>query len=259
MRRISSGSPRQTIEWRMACSDTDIRQGGNFGNAPVPKPDTDRSGIIGRTWIFDGMHANARAEVRPLSSEREEVRGRATTSSRATLEFSNAIREQPDEAEAYYWIARAFLGRNQLPEAIASLRRAVDINPDHSAAQLKLAELMIRTRDEELLKDAEARVQKILTDNPGDEDALFTLAASQAQLGRVEEAEKFLNEALNRSPGHLRSEIALALIKVSQQDLPAAERILKKAIEQAPGSRMPRWLWQPYTVAWIVLRKPRPC
>jgi tetratricopeptide (TPR) repeat protein len=157
-------------------------------------------------------------------------------SSRAILELYNAIREQPEEAEAYYWIAQAFLGRNQVREAIASLRRAVEFKPGHSAAQLKLAELMIRTKDEELLKDAEARVQKILTDNPGDEDALFTLAASHAQLGRVEEAEKYLNEALLRSPSHLRAGIALALIKVSQNDLPAAEQILKKAIQQAPNS-----------------------
>src|SRR5262249_4765288 len=108
--------------------------------------------------------------------------------SRAVLELLNAIRVQPNEAEAYYWIAQAFLGRNQMREAIASLRRTVDLKPDHSAAQLKLAELMIRSRDEELVKDAEARVQKVLTGNPGDEDALFTLAASQAQLGRVEDA-----------------------------------------------------------------------
>ena len=156
--------------------------------------------------------------------------------SRALLELHNAVREQPNEADAYYWIAQALLGRNQLREAIASLRKAVDLKPDHSAAQLKLAELMIRTRDEELMRDAEARIQKILTGNPGNEDALFTLAASQAQLGRMEDAEKYLNEALKKSPGHLRSEIALALLKVSQKDLPAAEQILKKAIQQAPNS-----------------------
>ena len=78
---------------------------------------------------------------------------------------------------------------------------------------------MIRSRDEQLLKEAELRIQKILTDNPGDEDALFTLAAAQAQLGDTEDAEKYLNDVLKRSPANVRSIMALALLKVSQKDL----------------------------------------
>ena len=155
---------------------------------------------------------------------------------RAKLELYNAMRAQPDEPEAYFWVAQAFLGTNQLAEAVASLRKTVELKPQHAAAQLKLAELMIRTRDEQLLKDAEARVQKILTDNPGDEDALFTLAATQAQMGQVEEAENYLNEVLARSPGNLRSEIALALLKVSSKDFPAAEQILMRTLQTAPNS-----------------------
>ena len=156
--------------------------------------------------------------------------------SRALLEFRNAIKEQPNKPEAYHGLALVFLARNQVREAAASLQRAVELKPNYSAAQLKLAELMIRTRDEELLKDAEARVQKILTDRPGDEDALFTLAASQAQLGRVEDAEKYLNEVLKRSPSDLRSQIAIALLKVSKGDLAGAEQVLKNALKVHPKS-----------------------
>ena len=63
--------------------------------------------------------------------------------SRAVLEFNNAIREQPAAADGHYWLSQAFLARNQVREAIASLRKAVDLKPDHSAAQLKLAELLL--------------------------------------------------------------------------------------------------------------------
>ena len=121
-------------------------------------------------------------------------------------------------------------------DAVVALRRATELNPGYPAAQLKLAELMIRSRDEELLKDAELRIQKILTDNPGDDDALFTLAAAQAQLGKPEDAEKYLNEVLKRSPANLRSIMALALLKVAHQDLTGAEQILKGAIQQVPKS-----------------------
>jgi Tfp pilus assembly protein PilF len=86
--------------------------------------------------------------------------------SRATVELFNAIREQPAEAEAYYWVAQAFLGRNQLVEAIASLRKAVDIRPDYSAAQLKLAELMIRSRDEELFAKFDSLLRPVFYSLP---------------------------------------------------------------------------------------------
>ncbi len=82
---------------------------------------------------------------------------------------------------------------------------------------------MSRTHDEALLKDAEAPVQKILT------NALFTLAATRAQMGQVEEAENTGNEVLAHSP-QVRSEIGwlwrvyVAVLTV----LPEAETLLKK-------------------------------
>ncbi len=117
-----------------------------------------------------------------------------------------------------------------------ALRRATELKPGHAAAQLKLAELMIRSRDEQLLKEAELRIQKILTSSPADEDALFALAAAQAQLGKTEDAEKYLVMWSKRSPSNLRSQMALALLKVSEKDLAGAEQVLKTAIQQVPGS-----------------------
>jgi tetratricopeptide (TPR) repeat protein len=157
-------------------------------------------------------------------------------SSRATLEFRNAIQQQPKDADAYYWLAEAFLSENKVADAVLALRRATELKPGHTAAQLKLAELMIRSRDEHLLKEAELRIQKILTGSPADEDALLTLAAAQAQLGNTEDAEKYLRDVVKRSPSNLRSQMALALLKVSEKDLAGAEQVLKEAIQRVPGS-----------------------
>ena len=155
---------------------------------------------------------------------------------RAILSLYNANQAKPKDAEAHYQLALAYLGTGRLKDAILTLRQATEFDPKHSAAQLKLSELMIVTRDGELLKDAETRVQKILTDDPGDEDALFTLAATRSQTGHLEDSEKYLNQALTRSPGHLKSALALALLKVSQRDVAAAEQILQKAVAQSPTS-----------------------
>ena len=155
---------------------------------------------------------------------------------RAILDFQNAIQAKPKDAEAYYQIGLAYLNATQLKEAIVSLRTATELNPRHTAAQLKLAELMIRTHNEQIIKGAESRIQSILTESPSDNDALFMLAATQAQLGKIEDAEKYLSEVLKRSPQHFRSAIALAQVKISQKDVPGAQAVLKKLVEQSPNS-----------------------
>jgi uncharacterized protein (TIGR02996 family) len=156
--------------------------------------------------------------------------------SQATLEFQNAIQVRPKDADAYYQLALAYLSSDRLKEAIQSLRRATELNSKHIAAQLKLADLMIRTHNERLTKDAETRIRTVLTTDPSDNDALFMLAATQAQLGKPEDAEKYLGEVLARSPQHLKSAIAMAQLKLSQKDFPGAEEVLKKAVELAPKS-----------------------
>ena len=146
---------------------------------------------------------------------------------RAVVEFRSAMQQQPKAPESYYWVAQAFLAQDRVADAVVALRRATELKPGYAQAQLKLAELMVRSRDEQLLKDAETRIQKILTDNPGDNDALVTLAAAEAQLGKTGDSEKYLKEALKRSPNNLRPKIALALVKATENDLAGAEELMK--------------------------------
>src|SRR5882724_3354499 len=44
----------------------------------------------------------------------------SANSPRAVLEFRSAIQQQPNEAEAYYWIAQAFLSGNNVRDAVIS-------------------------------------------------------------------------------------------------------------------------------------------
>jgi tetratricopeptide (TPR) repeat protein len=155
---------------------------------------------------------------------------------RAVVEFRSAMQQQPKAPEGYYWLAQAFLAQERVADAVAALRKATELKPGYAPAQLKLAELMVRSRDQQLLKDAEARIQKILTDNPGDDDALVTLAAAEAQLGNTGDAEKYLKEAMKKSPDNLRPKIALALVKVTENDLGSAEELLKATAKLAPSS-----------------------
>jgi tetratricopeptide (TPR) repeat protein len=161
----------------------------------------------------------------------------ARDSARAILQFQNAIREMPKQGEGYYQLGLAYLqGNRDMQRAAAALQRAVELNPQDSRAQVRLAELMVSTRNAELSKDAESRIRKVLLANPGDLDALFVLAATQVQLGKPEEAEAYLREVLEKSPKELKASLALAQMKLSQKDFHGAERVLRDAADRIADS-----------------------
>ena len=65
---------------------------------------------------------------------------------------------------------------------------------------------------------------------------MLALATIRVQLGKIEDAEKYLNEVLQRSPTNLKSAIALAQVKLAQKDYTGAEQVLKQTVEKSPGS-----------------------
>ena len=155
---------------------------------------------------------------------------------RAALEFRNAIKVMPKDAEPYYQLGLAYLATGSAANGIAALRHATELNPKHAGAQLKLAELMTTSQNQDVLHDAVARLESILTASPDNIEATDTLALAEWRLGKIDDASKRLEEALQRFPASLRSSIQLARLKLSQNDLSGAEEVLKKAAASAPKS-----------------------
>src|SRR6202035_5146143 len=58
---------------------------------------------------------------------------------RAILEIKNAVRAMPNDAEPYYRLGLAYLASGSVPGAYAAFRKATELNPNHSAAQMQLA------------------------------------------------------------------------------------------------------------------------
>lgn len=153
--------------------------------------------------------------------------------SRSILYFRNAAAAAPGDAEPHYQMALAHMGRRDARAAIRSLLRALELNPEHSPAQLKLSEMMAASRRREVLENAQNRVRSVLAAEPGDPDALHTLARIEWGLGQPDQAITHLREALERAPGHLRSALVLARIKLARKDPKGAEGTLRQAVERA--------------------------
>jgi tetratricopeptide (TPR) repeat protein len=158
----------------------------------------------------------------------------------AVLHFKNAMQAQPRDAEPYYQLGLAYLASNDFNTAASYFRKASELNPKHTGAQLKLAELMSTSRSKDMVEEAQKRTQDVLVLLPDDTEALNVLAVTELRLGKPESAEAHLEQALRKSPSNLRSSIALAQARLARKDVAGAEEALMQAVAQSPKSPEPR-------------------
>ena len=126
---------------------------------------------------------------------------------RALLEFRNATRVMPKDAEPQYQLGLAFLASGNATNGARALYSATQLNPKHAGAQLKLAELMTTSQNQDTLRDAVGRLESVLTASPDNIEATDTLALAEWRLGKIDDASKRLEEALQRFSTSLRSSI----------------------------------------------------
>lgn len=155
---------------------------------------------------------------------------------RAAIEYRNAIQAMPADAEPYYQLGIAYLQAGDVFNATRAFHKATELNPNHAAAQKKLAELLNLTQQNDLLADAASRLKRVLQDSPDDEEATDTLAITELQTGNTNAAIRRLQDSLGQFPARLKSSVALARIMLINKDLNGAEAVLAKAAAMAPDA-----------------------
>ena len=155
---------------------------------------------------------------------------------RAVLQFRNAVLATPRDPQVYYQLGVASLATGDIRQGVAALRKALELNPKHAGAQLRLAALMTYVDDPAILKDAQQRLQGLLQDSPQNADALHALALADIKLGEPEDAMQLLERAIAAAPQELMIAVTLARTKVQQKDSKGAEEVLRKACQNSPKS-----------------------
>jgi tetratricopeptide (TPR) repeat protein len=155
----------------------------------------------------------------------------------------------PKDAEAHYQLALALLASRNYLASLKELNQAVQLDPKHRDAQLKLAELKAavpRPQDEEnpakariskqYLEESQKTVQDLIKSGESSAEILDTLAVTELKLNDQAAAEKTLEEAVARFPKDLASAVGLAKVKLAHKDPAGAEAVLKKAVSEQPKS-----------------------
>lgn len=196
------------------------------------------AGVIGACFVLAGCTRTPQEkEARYLEAGKRQIEKKDY--SRAIIQFRNASRAMPKDAEPYYQLALAYMARKEWQATVANLKRALSLNANHQQAKLKLAELMATSGNKEILEGAQKSIQQVLTASPDNVDALDALAVTEWKLDKWQDAEKHLEQAFKKQPGHLKSTLWLAQVKMWRKDYSGAEEILKKTAEQKPPVAAP--------------------
>ena len=151
----------------------------------------------------------------------------------AQIDLRNAVRSDPQNAEAHYWLSRVTF---ELGDAVASEREAIaarDRGFDPRQAVPLLAQaLLSQNKFDDLLNTLKPEGKDTLL------DAAILVARGYAQVGlkRPEDAQKSFAEAEQVSPNAVEPLLADARLAVARADLAGAQAKIDRAVAAQPKS-----------------------
>ncbi len=116
---------------------------------------------------------------------------------KATDSFNEAIRLNPNNAKAYYFLGHAYSRMGQYQEALEPIRKAVLLSPDWSEALYSLAGIYIRI-DQYL--DAIDPLKQAINHSPEMIEAYLVLGIVYTQLGQYQKAVETYKQAIAAKP-----------------------------------------------------------
>ncbi len=151
----------------------------------------------------------------------------------AQIELRNAIRNDPQNAEAHFWLARVSLELGDPVAAERSAMSARDRGYDPAQVVPVLSQAMLAQNKFEPLLD----LLKPEGKNPA-LDASILVSRGYAQIGlrRPEDAQKSFAEAQAIAPNAIEPLLADARLAVARADLPTAEARIERALTAQPKS-----------------------
>jgi Tfp pilus assembly protein PilF len=149
----------------------------------------------------------------------------------AMLSLNRLLQLQPDNAQAVLLRARAY-DHLQLSElALADSRRAVELDPENDTARLYLVEGLLNA---DRVDEALSHLRRLRERQPGDPTILAAMARCRVARGETAEARKLLDALLAGHPDHLIGIIQLGKVELAEGNHDRARVWLEKGAKLAP-------------------------
>jgi Flp pilus assembly protein TadD len=180
-------------------------------------------------WVHALSHEASRSHIAHNNLGRAlERQGRFEEARR---EFTEAVRLNPDYAEAHSNLGLILGSQGRFAEARAEFSEALRLKPTFADAHINLGVVLIRQGEREA---AEAEFTEALRLQPDAADAHYNLGVVLLQQGRLEPARAEFSETLRLDPEHARAHANLGVVLLNQGRLPEAQSEFSEALRLRP-------------------------
>jgi Flp pilus assembly protein TadD len=155
------------------------------------------------------------------------VLDRAGKAEDAIKQYEQALRLDPEYAEAHNNLGTALMKQDRREEAIGHYEQALRLKPDYGVAHINLG---IALRQVGRVQEAISHYEQALRISPNSADAHYNLGNALVQAGRVQDAIKHWQQALQINPDladtHYNLGIALETLGRIQEAIQQYEQVL---------------------------------
>ncbi len=140
-----------------------------------------------------------------------------------------------DRVQALVWRGTALERLGRVPEAAADYRKALEIDPAHAEARLRLASFLTRDEPQEALN----LYERLEHENPGQFEVLLGLARCHRQLGDHDAAGRIIARLQADRPDDVGVLTEAGMLALDRGHPADAEPLLRRAVALAPTRRDP--------------------
>jgi len=116
------------------------------------------------------------------------------------LAIRQRLREEPEDDTGWMYFGRLMLSIGQEVQAIEAIDKAVSLAPSNSANRITLAQALMTTGDVNNLERAQSILLGLLSDNPANDNLALMMAVVSAQLGDLENTQRFYKQVEGKLP-----------------------------------------------------------
>lgn len=151
----------------------------------------------------------------------------------ARNELSQAIKNDPSDADLYHLSAYLHWLRDETEQGIEVAHQGLALDPHHEGLRYNLFNLLEENRE---YAEAEQVIIELIRENPRDVDYLRGYAQLMLFTFHLPKAEKLVHEALRIAPDDANSRILAILIDISRGKITDSEHTLAELVRDHPDS-----------------------
>ena len=157
----------------------------------------------------------------------------------AAIEFINAVKIDPNCADAHHQLAETYLRLQKPDGALQEIGRTIQLQPNNYEARIELANLLILSHN---LPEAKEQIASLLKERPSDPSVHSVDSSLHAAQGNLSAAIEDMQKTIALDPGRWQFYLSLGLLQARNNQADAAEASFQKVIELNPTASQARLL-----------------